>query len=200
MAHDLVVAGAGVIGCAIARELAMRGAGCTVLDPRPVAGGATQASAGMLAPYVEAHGGPLLALGTRSLGMYPAWIGGLRNEGEEVEFALIGTLQIALTADRAAQLRRGTRGRWIEPPDVARAFPFLCSTAGAFSTGEHGYVDAPQLARALARSAERHGATFRTARVERIEPHGDGLRVRIDGDVIVARRVILAAGAWTNLI
>jgi glycine oxidase len=154
----------------------------------------------MLAPYVEAHGGPLLALGARSLGLYPAWIDDLRREGEDVEFALIGTLQIAVTSDRAGQLRRGTRGRWIEPTDVARAFPFLCPTAGAFSIEEHGYVDAPQLARGLARSAERHGATFRVARVERIEPHGDGLHVRADGDLLAAGRVIAAAGAWTNLL
>ncbi len=197
----VAVVGAGIIGCAIARELAIRGVGCTAIDPRPVAGGATQASAGMLAPYVEAHErGPMLDLGLRSLDLYPSWISGLRNEGFAVEYEQIGTLEIALIPERAAALRHGVMGGWLEPADVARAYPQLCATSGAFTNEEHGYVDAPQLARALAASAERHGAQFRRARVERISAGAAGPRLRIDGDDTEADTVILAAGAWTNQI
>ena len=94
---NVIVAGAGIIGCAIARELASRGVGCTVLDPRPVGGGATQASAGMLAPYVEAHErGPLLDLAVRSLALYDDWIAAVRAEsGVDVEYRRIGTLETA---------------------------------------------------------------------------------------------------------
>src|SRR5829696_8769874 len=93
----VVVVGAGIIGCAIARELAVRGVACTVIDPRPVGGGATQASAGMLAPHVEAHDrGPLLDLGVRSLALYDEWIPAVRAEsGSEVEYRRIGTLETA---------------------------------------------------------------------------------------------------------
>jgi glycine oxidase len=92
-----VVVGAGIIGCAVARELSVRGVACTVIDPRPVAGGATQASAGMLAPYVEAHErGPLLDLGVRSLAMYDGWIAAVREEsGLPIEYRRIGTLETA---------------------------------------------------------------------------------------------------------
>jgi glycine oxidase len=92
-----VVVGAGIIGCAIARELAVRGVACTVFDPRPVGGGATQASAGMLAPYVEAHErGPLLDLAVRSLALYDDWIASVRTEsGIDVEYRRIGTLETA---------------------------------------------------------------------------------------------------------
>lgn len=95
MSPRVIVIGAGVIGCAIARELAARGASCSVFDPRPVAGGATQASAGMLAPYVEAHErGPLLDLAVRSLALYDDWIAALRREsGTEIEYRRIGTLE-----------------------------------------------------------------------------------------------------------
>lgn len=97
MSSGVVVVGAGVIGCAIARELAVRGVTCTVCDPRPVAGGATQASAGMLAPYLEAHErGPLLDLAVRSLELYDDWISAVRREsGAEIEFRRIGTLETA---------------------------------------------------------------------------------------------------------
>jgi thiazole synthase len=200
--QSVVVVGAGVIGCAIARELTRRGLRCTVVDPRPVAGGATQASAGMLAPYVEAHGGgPMLDLCVRSLELYDAWIGGLRGEGAAIEYARIGTLEIALSADRAAALRGG-HGEWLEPPAVAGMVPSLAPVAGALHDHRHGYVDARQLTHALAQSARRHGATFVTAPVERVDRRGSVLRVATgSGDApLEADAVILAAGAWTNRI
>ena len=65
---DVLIVGAGIIGCAVARELASRGASVQVAETRDIARGATQASAGVLAPYIEAHeGGALLALTVRSL-------------------------------------------------------------------------------------------------------------------------------------
>src|SRR5439155_1297407 len=50
---DIIVVGAGVVGCAVASELARRGASVEIVDERPVAMGATQASAGLL---IEPHG------------------------------------------------------------------------------------------------------------------------------------------------
>jgi len=198
----VIIVGAGVIGCAIARDLSVRGMRCTVIDPRSIGGGATQASAGMLAPYVEAHGGgPMLDLCVRSLTMYEsAYVQTLRNEGFAIDYELIGTLQIALTDAQASTLRHGVRGGWLQPDVVADTYPFLCPTLGAFTSEEGGYVDPPQLTRALAASAERHGATFRTGRVEAISRDGGGVRVVVDGKPIAAERVVLAAGAWTNQI
>lgn len=54
-ARDIVIVGAGIVGCAVAYELARRGASVEVVDMREAGQGATQASAGMLAPYVEAR-------------------------------------------------------------------------------------------------------------------------------------------------
>jgi glycine oxidase len=201
---SVLVVGAGIIGCAIARELAVCGVRCTVVDDRPIAGGATQASAGMLAPHVEAHeGGPLLDLGLRSLDLYQPWIFDVMHEsGAAIEYRVIGTLEVALTAARAAELRREGRshGGWLEPADVARAYPQLRATTGALTTEHHGYVVPAQLAESLARAAVRAGATFERARVLRIEPQEDGLRVTTSAGVHVAPHVVLAAGAWTNAI
>ena len=168
---NVTVIGAGIIGCAVARELAIRGVACTVVDPRPVAGGATQASAGMLAPHVEAHErGPLLDLGVRSLALYDDWIDAVRAEsGIDVEYRRIGTLETA-------------GGR------TERAIP------------EHGYVVPSQLAVALARSAERRGCTFVRDRAEQISRAGALLSVRCTSATFEASYVVLAAGAWTNTI
>ena len=139
-----IVVGAGVIGCAIARELAVRGDECVVVDDRPLGGGATQASAGMLAPYVEAHeAGPLLELGVRSLEMYDDWIDAVRQgSGVDVEYRRIGTLEVALDPQHAGELRgqatgdaRGER-RWIEPADARERIPALATIDGALLTPE----------------------------------------------------------------
>ena len=83
----ITVIGAGIIGCAVAYELGRRGAAVTVLERRDVALGATQASAGMLAPFIEAHhGGPLRALGVRSLELYDRAIRSLRSWAEEQRY------------------------------------------------------------------------------------------------------------------
>lgn len=165
----VVVVGSGIIGCAIARQLAVRGVTCAVVDDRPVAGGATQASAGMLAPYVEAHErGPLLDLAVRSLALYDDWIADVREEsGFDVEYRRIGTLETGGAGENR----------------VVTA---------------HGYVAAPQLTFALARAAERHGTVFHRARVTRIEQADAAFRVTTTTAALAATYVVLAAGAWTN--
>jgi glycine oxidase ThiO len=207
----VVVVGTGVIGCAIARELSIRGAACTFVDPRRAGQGATQASAGMLAPYVEAHGGgPMLDLCVRSLGLYDEWIAGVRQDGialggrtdiELPDYGRIGTLEIALSPDRAAALRGG-HGAWLEPDAVASLVPQLAPTAGALRNELHGYVDPRQLTDTLAESAESRGVVSESARVERIDRRGGILLVDLGPDrtALEADAVVLAAGAWTNRI
>lgn len=202
MTQSVVVVGAGIIGCAIARELAARGVPCTVLDDRGVAHGATQASAGMLAPYVEAHErGPLLDAGVRSLELFPAWIEAIRGEARmDVEFATVGTLEVAMTEERAGALRAASaeHGRWLDAGELRDSCAVAQGALGARLTREHGYVVPPQLAGALAAAALAAGARIQQARVGRIARAGDGLRVETSVDTIEADRVIVAAGAWAS--
>ena len=171
MAEKVVIVGAGIIGCAIARELARRRVPTTVVDDRPIGGGATQASAGMLAPYVEAHEpGPLLDLAVRSLALYDEWIAAVRNEsGMDIEYRRIGTLETG-----------GTRDDRVVP--------------------EHGYVAAAQLTAALARAAANNGALFHRARVQRVDQDAASLRISTTTGALEAAHAVLAAGAWTNAI
>jgi len=203
----VIVVGAGIIGCAIARELAVRGVACTVIDDRPVGGGATQASAGMLAPYVEAHErGPLLDLAVRSLNLYDDWIAAVRLESEiDVEYRRIGTLEVALDPNHAADLQGrqaalGVETVWLSAASAKAAHPALGSVAGALLTPAHGYVAAPHLATALARAAERRGTVFRRASVQRITAGGSSVRVTTTDGEIEAATVVVAAGAWANAI
>jgi glycine oxidase len=143
----------------------------------------------------------MLDLCVRSLEMYHSgWVTRLCDEGGPVEYRQIGTLEIALEPEHASRLQHAAGGRWIEPGDVARAFPFLSPTCGAVATAEHGYVDPPQLAAALGSSAVRRHADFRRGRVEAISRDGSGVAVTLNGSRIAADTVVLAAGAWTNQI
>src|SRR6201995_5571181 len=53
--RDVILIGPGIVGCAVAYELARRGASVEIVDDRPAGSGATQASAGVLGPFVEAR-------------------------------------------------------------------------------------------------------------------------------------------------
>src|SRR6185312_10668580 len=96
---DIIVIGAGIIGCAIAHELARRGASVEIVDDRPVGMGATQASAGVLAPYIEAReSSPLLDLTVRSLDMFDGFVARVSSEsGVAVPYRRTGTLDVATT-------------------------------------------------------------------------------------------------------
>jgi glycine oxidase len=202
-----IIVGAGIIGCGIARELAVRGLAPLVIDHRPPGGGATQASAGMLAPYVEAHeSGPLLELGVRSLALYDDWIAAIRRDaGVDVEYRRIGTLEVALDSDEAERLKQHTDAAsvtrtWMSADAARRAHPALGSIAGALYTPLHGYVDVRGLTAALVTAATRRGATFRESTVRAIEQADGALRVVTDDGALTAPTAILAAGAWTNRI
>src|SRR5579871_5907287 len=105
---DIIVVGAGVIGSAIAFELARRGASVQLVDDRQPGMGATQASAGMLAPFTEAkdRDAAFLDLAVRSLDMYDSFVVRVAETAKlPVGYGRIGTLDIASTPQRLAALQ-----------------------------------------------------------------------------------------------
>ena len=130
---NVIVIGAGIIGAAVAEELALRGAGVRVLEMRAAGGGASWASAGLLAPYTEAEpSSPLLSMGVRSLSMYDDFIARVRERsGRPVEYARMGTLEVAISSESAAKLRASVDTfvatdagvRWLSQDDVRRFEP-----------------------------------------------------------------------------
>ena len=159
---DIIVVGAGIVGCAVAHELARRGASVEIVDERPVGMGATQASAGVLAPYIEAReGSPLLDLTVRSLGLFDDFIervgGGERHCGVRIAAPARSTSRPTTrscrrcrrppTCSRVATCRRCM----LDARAVARAKSRSSATApiGGLLIESHGFVAA---ARADARA------------------------------------------------
>src|SRR5688500_16492655 len=208
---QIAVIGAGVIGCAIAHELAVRGARVDVFDRRGVARGASWASAGVLAPWIEAHErGPLLDMCARSLALWDAFVERVRVDGAApFEYARPGTLEAAFTSGQADALQRtaaalttaGVRAEWLDAAAARALEPALSSEiAGALRIDDHGFVEMPALVDALAIAARMRGAAFHTpVDVSRIEPAPGGhVRVHTSRHTHIYDHVIVAGGSWSN--
>ncbi len=206
----VIVIGAGIIGAAIAEELAFRGARVTVLDMRSPGRGASQASAGLLAPYSEARAHPaLLDLCTESLDLYDEFVRNVRERsGLAVQYGRDGTVEVALTEDEATRLRdthawlqaRHVESQWLEPGGLRELEPAVTSDAvGALLVAAQGFVGAGSLVRALVQSARLQGAEFESpVEAVRVEPLGDGIEVRSDARRLLADAVVVAAGPWSS--
>ncbi|MGV7217853.1 NAD(P)/FAD-dependent oxidoreductase [Bradyrhizobium sp. UFLA05-112] len=105
-------------------------------------------------------------------------------------------------SDWAAQLREelGVKQEWLTSEDVARLEPALPRVAaGLFFPDAAHIVDPPELTRRLSDAARFHGASFQRVRVERIEPQVSGRFRLVCRDLAIeARKVVLAAGAWSR--
>jgi len=206
---NVIVIGAGIIGAAVAEELALRGARVRVLEMRAAGGGASWASAGLLAPYTEAEpSSPLLAMGVRSLSMYDDFIARVRERsGAPVEYARTGTLEVAITSESAVRLRSavdalaatGAGARWLNQDEVRRLEPAVTrSIEGAAFVEAHGFVGVQSLVSALVQSARLAGASFETpAQAVAIELEETGVTVIAGDRRLSADRVVLAAGSWS---
>jgi glycine oxidase len=211
MSRDVIVIGGGVIGCAVAHELARRGCGVQLVADRALAQGATQASGGMLVPYVEAHAeGPMLELSIRSLDMYDDFVARTRDDGvaddDVFEYAREGSIQVAFTEEEVAALRRAfeqlerrhVRAEWLGSHDLKRTEPPISDAATAgLLIPLHGVVGAEALTMALWSAATTRGARFFPATATRVRRAGDGLVVEASGGRVHADTVVIAAGAWT---
>ena len=207
---QVIVVGAGIVGCAVAYELAARGASVRLIDPRGSGQGATRASAGILAPYIEGHSGALLRLGVCSLDQYDAFIERVSRDAEHsVEYRRNGTLQVAvddtelreLEGQRRKLAEQGVPHSFLTADAVRRFEPSLTRDArGGLLMLQHGYVHAASLVAALVGAATKRGATLTVGPVEAIDHDQGSPSVTTAGERIAADAVVLAAGSWSGSI
>ena len=211
MSSEVIIVGAGVIGCACAFELSAVGARVTVFDTRRAGQGASQASAGVLAPYIEGHEpGPLRELGARSLAMYDAFVQhAMRGSGLAVQYTRNGTLEVAFSHESAARLRanaeslmaEGVEAHWYDGPELRASEPLITSAARAgLMVDSHGFVGVPDLIDALSAAAMRAGAAFAldTRVISIDEGPGGRLAVETENGISFADAVVVATGSWSG--
>ena len=210
---DILVIGAGIVGCAVACELAGRGASVQIVDDRQPGMGATQASAGMLAPFTEAkdRNTAFLDLAVRSLDLYDEFVARVTQTSKmAVGYKRTGTIDVASTDERMAAMREvatrlQARGVALSLLDAAAARveePHLGqSVAGALFIGAHGYVKAGELTRALVAAARCHGAQIiEGSRVRAVAKQGSGFVVDTASGSLHAGAVVVTAGSWSGQI
>ncbi|MEO8259018.1 MAG: glycine oxidase ThiO [Acidobacteriota bacterium] len=209
---DVIVIGAGIVGCAVAYELARRGASVEVVDDRMPGMGATQASAGMLAPYNEAHEeSPLFDLTVRSLNLFDEFVERVSSDsGIRIPYRRTGTLTVVtdpadmdtLRATAETLARQGVAADLLDQAAVRIEEPHLAAeAAGGLLFPDHGFVAVNDLTRAVAAAARRHGAQLVVpGRVRRVGCVNGGMVVETDRGSLRGDAVVLAAGSWSGTI
>ena len=209
----MVVVGAGLVGSAVAWELASRGAAVSVFDAREPGYGATQASAGMLAPFTEVRAsGPFESLCIEGLDVYDDFVARLRHETDAAfEFTRCGSLELALDDAGLAHLRHeharvtawpAARAEWLEPADVAGRQPGLSpDVRGGLLLAGQGRVAPADFTSAMVAAARRAGAAVTAgAPVSRLARSGGGYEVHAGGSRVRADVVVMSAGSWVGRI
>ena len=135
---DVVVAGGGVIGTAVAWQAATAGLDVILADPAD-GDAATQVAAGMLAPVSEALFGEdaLLRVNLLALRRFPGFAAGLEDAtGRQVGLRREGTLAIAYDGDDEAALARLTAFRRSAGLEAAQLDRRACRTLEPFLSPE----------------------------------------------------------------
>lgn len=210
---DVIVIGAGLIGCSVAFELGRRGVSVLVLDRSGPAREATWAAGGMLSPLSEGLSpGSFRELGLASLRLYRSFVGSIGEaSGLPVEVVASGKLMVAFDPGVVGALWEAHSTPDIgEPGSVQRVSraevlerePALSpDVQGGVLFPEEGQVDNRLLGRAACRAAEAVGARVlggsRVRAVRATDRAIQGVELR-DGTRVDAGAVVVAAGAWSG--
>ncbi|NLG36621.1 MAG: NAD(P)/FAD-dependent oxidoreductase, partial [Clostridiales bacterium] len=209
MDFDVLIVGAGVSGCAIARELARYKVSVAILERGvSVASGATRANSAIVHAGYDCVPGTLMArlniLGNRMMGPL--------CEALSVPFRKTGSLVLAFDRKQEEHLSRlREQGEQSGVPDLQildgrkaleREPALNPSVTAALWAPTAGIVCPYELALALAESAVENGAALRTGwEVASIQIIEGGLRaVSATGERVTARYLVNAAGVHADAV
>jgi len=208
--YDAIVAGGGLIGSAIALELARHDLRVVLFDAREPGREASWASAGILSPAPENPGMiALVPIGKTSLAMYPEFVAQVEElSGITTGYRAKGTVE-ALFSRHAREelntivaLHRGLRlqAEAISAKEAREMEPALNEEIeAAVLRPQEASVDNRLLANALIEAAKRSGVEVHSgAAVEGIWREGSQCRgAVVNGEKLSAKHTIVAAGSFS---
>jgi glycine cleavage system aminomethyltransferase T/glycine/D-amino acid oxidase-like deaminating enzyme len=206
MAHTprVAIIGAGIVGCSLADELALRGwSDVTVIEQGPLfrTGGSTSHAPGII--FQTNVSQTMTGFARYTIDKAAS----LTLDGRPC-LDQVGSLELALTPERMAELERrrdvveswGLTGRVIDPDETARLWPLVDRDAilGAYHLPTDGLTDAVRVSEAQARRAMEAGVVFvGDHTVTGIRADDGHVRAVItDHGEIEADIVVCAAGIW----
>ena len=209
---DVVVLGGGIIGCALAEELARHGQRVVVVERGCVGAEASSAAAGILSAQMDLpQPGPLFELCQAARRMYPRWVEHLeRRSGVSVGYHVDGILYLAMTGREehamAKQARWQTKlglrvERW-SSKEVRQHEP---SVDGRIRCGFHfpteAQVDNVFLMQALAAACRKANVELREqTSVRRLLVRDRAVRgVDTDHGTLDAALVVNCLGSWASM-
>jgi glycine oxidase len=214
MTADVVIAGGGVIGTAIAWRAAAAGLDVALVDPQR-GDAASLVAAGMLAPVSESMFGEdaLLALNLLAVRRFPAFAAELEEAaaGHQVGLRREGTLAVAYDPGDYAALTRltafrrslGLDAQELDGRECRRLEPFLAPDVrgGVLFAGDWS-VDNRRYAAALREAARTAGVRFLRGRATALCTRDGRVRgVRLAGNPAVSMigcgMAVVAAGCWS---
>ena len=206
---DVVVIGAGVVGCSVAYYLAGEGVGVTLLEREAIGSGASAHATGSLSLLgAEFSPGTSFQLAQASYSEFPQLVPELESAtGMDLLYQRRPSLRLALDDEEAEMIRSlmvwqqpHVKMRWIEPREVHSIEPRLShSIIGAVYEDESAQLDSYRLNLALARGAELRGVNILYREVTGLITKGPRVAgVRTASGDISCGTVVVAAGTWSR--
>ena len=207
---EVIIAGGGVIGGAIALELALAGLRVAVFEKGDPGQEASWASAGILSPAAENLATiPLVPIGKASMALYPDFIARVEEiSGQDVGFRAKGTLDALFSRDAARELSThvalhhgwGLKAEAISAEDARELEPALSpELEAAVLRPDEASVDNRSLTHAVLEAARKSGVEiFAHSEVQEIwreKQRCAGLLLK--NERVSAEWTIIAAGAFS---
>jgi glycine oxidase len=207
---DAVIAGGGIIGAAIALELAEAGLRVGLFDAREPGREASWASAGMIAPAPEgAETIPLVPLSMASVALYPEFVRNVEElSGMDAGYRKDGALEVAfddesaeaLLAGVALQHRLGLKAEVIRPEQARQMEPSLSGEIRAAAHREdEASVNARAFTWATLKAAQRKGVEiFAGNGAKALWNEGGRCKgLLVDKGQVEAKWTVIAAGCFS---
>jgi glycine oxidase len=210
---EAVIAGGGLIGGAIALELALAGVRVAVFEQGAPGREASWAGAGILSPAPESPATiPLVPLGKASMALYPDFVARVEEiSAQDVGFRAKGTLEALFSRDAPRELSThvalhhgwGLQAEAISAEDARELEPALSPELdAAVLRPDEASVDNRVLTHAVLQAARKSGADIFTQRevqgVWREKQRCAGLL--LENEKVSAQWTIIAAGSFSATI
>jgi glycine oxidase len=207
---DVAIAGGGVIGGAIALELAREGLHVAVFDRQKPGQEASWASAGIISPAPENPGMiATVELAKRSAALYPGFVAQVEElSGQSTGYRRKGTLEALFSRDAKEELSTiialhhglGLKAEPLRAEDARELEPALSDEMeAAVLRPDEASIDNRLLTAAIFEAAQRSGAMiFPASRVQGI--WRDGARCRgllLENEKVEAQWTVIAAGCFS---